>query len=85
MPTATVTSKGQVTIPKAIRDQLGLEPGDRLRFIERDGEIILEAETIDVRELFGRLKVDDAAALSVEDMDDAIGDAVAARLEFSRK
>ena len=32
MQGASVTSKGQVTIPKAIRDQLGLEPGSRVEF-----------------------------------------------------
>ncbi|GMU65879.1 MAG: hypothetical protein AMXMBFR36_21530 [Acidobacteriota bacterium] len=32
MPTATMTSKGQLTVPKEIRDRLGLEPGDQVRF-----------------------------------------------------
>lgn len=38
MPTATITSKGQITIPKAIRDQL---PGRVVEFLLRDGEVIL--------------------------------------------
>jgi AbrB family looped-hinge helix DNA binding protein len=38
----TVTSKGQVTIPKHIRDSLKLEPGCRLIFdVNNDGEIVL--------------------------------------------
>lgn len=43
MPTSTLTTKGQVTIPKAVRDRLDLHPGDVLdfRFDER-GRIILE-------------------------------------------
>lgn len=37
---ATVTSKGQVTIPKRIRDQIGLTPGTELEFVlEADGTI----------------------------------------------
>lgn len=32
-----VTSKGQVTIPKPVRDCLGLRPGDEIRFVEDDG------------------------------------------------
>jgi AbrB family looped-hinge helix DNA binding protein len=39
--TATLSAKGWVVIPKEIRDSLGLKKGDRLRVIERNGEIIL--------------------------------------------
>jgi len=35
-----LSSKGQVTIPKAVRDALGLQPGDILEFTVRGGEII---------------------------------------------
>ena len=34
MPTAKVTSKGQVTIPKKVREGLGIRPGDELDFVE---------------------------------------------------
>jgi AbrB family looped-hinge helix DNA binding protein len=38
----TVTSKGQVTIPKVVRDQLGLKPGSKVEFKSgRDGEIVM--------------------------------------------
>lgn len=40
--TATVTTKGQVTIPKAVRDLLGLEPGSKVEFTRNDdGEVVL--------------------------------------------
>jgi AbrB family looped-hinge helix DNA binding protein len=32
-----MTTKGQVTVPKAVRDSLGLRPGDKLEFVEDDG------------------------------------------------
>ncbi len=41
MEHSTITSKGQTTIPMSIRRRLGLKPGDRLVYDERDGEIIL--------------------------------------------
>jgi AbrB family looped-hinge helix DNA binding protein len=34
-----ITSKGQVTIPKAIREKLGVKPGDEVEFVEVDGQI----------------------------------------------
>jgi len=32
----TVTTKGQVTIPKAVREELGIEPGDEVEFVRTD-------------------------------------------------
>ncbi|MDE2904763.1 MAG: AbrB/MazE/SpoVT family DNA-binding domain-containing protein [Acidobacteriota bacterium] len=36
-----LTAKGQVTIPKPLRDSLGLEPGHELEFEERDGGLLV--------------------------------------------
>jgi antitoxin PrlF len=41
---ATVSSKGQVTVPIAVRNRLGLKEGDRLAFINQEGEIILRLD-----------------------------------------
>ena len=39
----TVTSKGQVTIPKRVRDYLGIEPGSEVKFrLAEDGHVIIE-------------------------------------------
>lgn len=84
MPPTTVTSKGQVTIPKAIRDALGVRPGDRVRFHQReDGTVVLEPETVDVRSLRGRLAGRVRKPVSVEEMNDAIARAAAERHERS--
>jgi AbrB family looped-hinge helix DNA binding protein len=49
MPSATLTAKGQITLPKEIRDALKVKPGDRAAFRdEGDGRIIVEAETVDL-------------------------------------
>ena len=57
MPSATVTSKGQITMPKEIREHLGVDAGDRVSFhIGAAGEVIVEPETVDVRSLRGMLK-----------------------------
>ena len=57
MAAATLTSQGQLTLPKAIRDLLGLKPGDRVAFrVQEDQTVVVEPEVGDVRELRGALK-----------------------------
>ena len=41
MITAKVTSKGQVTIPKKVREQLGVQPGEAIGFEEKDGVLVV--------------------------------------------
>ena len=45
--TATLTSKGQITIPKEIREKLGLKKGDKLVLIEKDGNVILRKVSLE--------------------------------------
>ncbi|HVA23746.1 MAG TPA: AbrB/MazE/SpoVT family DNA-binding domain-containing protein [Chloroflexota bacterium] len=42
----TLTSKGQVTIPKDIRDRLGLKPGSQVEFVEQDGRVVVRRKRI---------------------------------------
>ena len=54
MPTASITSKGQITIPASVRKALHVEPGDRVRFIELEaGRYELVAATQPVTALKG--------------------------------
>ncbi len=72
MATATLTSKGQTTVPLEVRSYLGLHTGDKLEFIiEDDGRVVLEALTSDVRELKGILPKP-KKAITVEKMNKAI-------------
>lgn len=53
---ATLTSKGQTTIPKQIRDGLGMKPGDRIMFtLMPDGTIVMRLKNKSIAELKGRL------------------------------
>lgn len=79
MSIQTASAKGQVTIPVAIRRKLGIEPGTPVRFVERDGAVLLEKVETDISSLFGILKA--THPMSLEDMDKAIGEAVAERFE----
>lgn len=54
MTTATLTSKGQITIPSEVREKLGVRTGDRVEFVELpDGEFALVPAAGDVRDLKG--------------------------------
>ncbi|MGI8740539.1 MAG: AbrB/MazE/SpoVT family DNA-binding domain-containing protein [Gammaproteobacteria bacterium] len=56
MPTATLTSKGQTTIPREIREHLRLRPGDRMEFvIDEQGRVVLIPISLDAAELAGIL------------------------------
>lgn len=39
MASATMTTRGRVTIPKEVRDRLGIGPGDKIEFVARDGKV----------------------------------------------
>jgi AbrB family looped-hinge helix DNA binding protein len=70
---STVTRKGQITIPKQIRDRLRLEPGDRVEFqVDRQGQIIMRAKDVDIRELKGILRGTRKTPATVEEMNEAI-------------
>ena len=74
MTTATITSKGQVTIPKDVRVRLGVDAGDRVEFIEvGDGIFQIVAVTQDVKALKG-IVPGPKKAVTVEEMNAAIAE-----------
>jgi AbrB family looped-hinge helix DNA binding protein len=68
MPQAKMTSKGQITLPKPVRDALGLMTGDRVAFIEDAGGFRLVPANRDVRELRGMFHRPGRKPVSVEEM-----------------
>ena len=73
MASATVTSKGQITIPVQVRKALGLEVGDRIEFVEVDkGKFQIFTATRSIRELEGRYKSKRSRPVSIEEMNAAI-------------
>jgi antitoxin PrlF len=65
----TLTSKGQVTVPREIRDRLGLKAGDKLAFtLLSDGTVILRAKTKRLADLSGLLTRPGHPSVAVEDM-----------------
>jgi antitoxin PrlF len=77
MSTATMTSKGQITVPAELRAKLGLRAGVKVDFvINAAGEVVLRPRTADIRSVRGLIAYS-GPPVSVEDMNEAIGEAVA--------
>jgi antitoxin PrlF len=71
MTAATLTSKGQVTLPKSVRDRLGVQTGDRVEFIETSaGFLILpvKRELAEIKGIVPRTR----KPVTIEDMNRAI-------------
>lgn len=69
---ATITAKGQVTLPKALRDQLQLSPGDRVEFIVEEGNVVrMLPRLASITNLKAMLPKPEKS-VSLQQMDDAI-------------
>jgi antitoxin PrlF len=80
VPVATLTSKGQVTIPASVRARLGLRTGDQVDFVlAPDGDVTLKAKRTRFEELRGVLRSSRRRPVSPAEMDQAIQRATRAR------
>ena len=76
---ATITSKGQITLPKPIRDKLHLKPGDKIEFVlDDDDGLRVTPVTVSITQLKGMVPAP-TSPLSLEEMDAAIAKAAATR------
>ena len=73
MVTAKITSKGQVTIPKTVRESLHLHSGDRIAFIMHGmNEAVLKPVTTTVDQVFGKLHKPGQVRKTVGEMNQAV-------------
>jgi antitoxin PrlF len=78
MATTTLTSKGQMTLPKSVRDDLKVKAGDKIDVVKEAGRYVLRPRTVSVMDLAGILgKPPYGAGMTVEEMDEALGQALA--------
>jgi len=85
MSFATITSKGQVTLPKDVRDRLNLKAGDRLSIeVMPDGTFTARPAPRSVMDIIGILVRPGQKPLTVEEMNEAIGKAVVERYNRSK-
>ena len=72
MPIATLTSKGQITLPMAVRTALGLGAGNQVDFVWQGASFVLMPVRSDVTALKGRFAGRVKKPVSIEAMDQAI-------------
>lgn len=70
MQTTSITTKGQATIPAAIRRRLGLRRGDKVAFVVEDNKVVLIRATRDVEAAFGLVKA--KRRVTLRDMEQVI-------------
>ena len=69
MSESTITVKGQTTVPRQVREQLGVGPGTRLVWhVMPDGSLIVRAKTLSILDLAGSLKAPKGKRVSIADM-----------------
>ena len=77
MSTATLTSKGQITIPKTIRERLRLKVGHKINFVfSSNGEVVMSPACKSVESIFGILERKGQKPKTVEEINSAIGRAL---------
>ena len=82
MALATLTTKGQVTIPKEVRESLKLHTGNKIEiFVTDAGEAIIRPVLKTVDEVFSKLHCKNQKVMSVDSMNNAIKDRMRARFK----
>jgi antitoxin PrlF len=84
MTEATLTSKSQLTLPKTVRDSLGIGPGDRIRFVPSLNGFRIVAMKGDITKLRGMFKGRRAEPLSIEEMGLAVAESAVKRFERAK-
>ena len=84
MASATVTSKGRITIPVSVREDLGLKAGSRVKFMKiAEGQYVI-VPALSIKSMAGRFHVPGRRAASIEEMNEAIAEAGASAGKITR-
>lgn len=81
---STITSKGQVTIPKDVRERMNLKEGDVIAFVPMEDGTLIIPRNRPAESLFGMLAEYAIPGTTLADYKDAIGEAIADHVEGKR-
>lgn len=76
----TLSSKGQITLPKEMREQLNLRPGDQMIYTVMDGQIVITPKNVDFNDLAGLLGAPPRGRATLEEIDQAVAEAAGANV-----
>lgn len=76
--TLTLSPKGQITLPKEMREELGLKAGDMVVYTIVDGQLVITPKSIDFNELAGLLGDPPAGRATLEEIDESVAEAAGA-------
>ena len=85
METATLTSKSQITVPKAVREALGIGPGDKIQFVPAWQGFRLVVVKGDITRMAGYFKGRRSKALTIDQLNEAIAEAAVNRFVRATK
>jgi antitoxin PrlF len=77
MSIATITSKGQITLPRDVRDDLKLKEGDKVSFEKVGGSYVLKPQNKSIMDLAGILHRPGEKSMTIHEMDEKLGEALA--------
>jgi antitoxin PrlF len=78
---SSITSKGQTTIPAEIREQLGLQTGDRIAFIKMEQGYLIIPRNRPVESIFGSLAEFAIPGTTIDDYDRSVGEGISHHVE----
>lgn len=85
MPKVKLSSKGQLSIPKEIREQLNLKQGDYLLLEQKSGSITIQPLKQTILDMGGILHTKDMRTRSDSEIEEGVAEAAAERYNRSRK
>lgn len=70
--TLVMSSKGQITLPAELRENLGLETGDQMVFTIVNGDIVITPKSVNFNDLAGMLGTPPGGSATLEQIDDSV-------------
>ena len=79
-----ITSKGQITIPKAVREALNLKAGDTISYVTMDRGVMIVPRNKPIESIFGALQDYAIPNTTLEDYDHAVREGIAAKASLNK-